>query len=421
MSMPGILIVADDLTGAVDTCAIFANRGIHTVVALEPEALPGLDAPVRAVNMGTREGTLEDARRQHVLLGRRIRAAAPEILVKKTDMGFRGNHGGEIEGLLEGLGARVCYLVNAIPGGYASVEDACQYVKGKPLVESMYAQDPSRKPTTSRIPELLRKQTALAIGTVPLAQVRGDGIGERVRTLVEAGCRLLVFDAVTEEDCLRIVRETARLPYTAFYAGTLGILNALAEWGFPQCRPQPVRPASPPPRCLGFTTSHYDTVERQLAYAQARGLAQVALDMDACLAGAARREEALAHVLEACERHLPSRNVIVTQQLRHPPADPALSGRILEAMAACAELLCARCRFDRLFIIGGETSRSILEALKVRYLTVTAMPEQGIALGRLDTGVLCGRSFAAKGGSVGTDQAVWRMLSAAADAEESPA
>lgn len=411
--MGKILIIADDLTGAVDTSAQFANRGIPSSVAVEAEFAPGWSGMVHAMNAGTREIGLAEARSTHMRIGQQLRSESYEIVVKKTDMGFRGNHGGEIEGLLEGMEADLCCLVNAIPGHYASVVDACQYVKGKLLPESMYAQDPSRKPTTAFIPEILSRQTRLKIGTIFLREVRSPDLARHMEALAAEQCRILVLDAVTEEDCLAAVRAVRSLRKKVFFAGTLGIMNALSQYCFPDCPIQPFQTADPMPRCLGFTTSNYDTVQRQLVYARERGLAQVVLRMDDCLVDEAHREAELQRVFAQCTELLRDRNVIVTQHLRHPPAVPDLSERILDSMAACAGRLCGRCSFSRLVLIGGETAHVILNALGARHLSIAAMPETGVALGRLEDGALKGRSFAAKGGSVGTEQAIWRMLTAA--------
>ena len=59
----------------------------------------------------------------------------------------------------------------------------------------------------------------------------------------------------------------------------------------------------------------------------------------------------------------------------------------MAAMALCCEEMCIR---DSLNAIGAQK------------LSITAMPETGVALGRINDGRLSGYSFAAKGGSVGT-------------------
>ena len=55
-----VFIVADDLTGALDSAATFAMRGASVRVACRPDDLPaalGSDAGVVAVATGTRDGS----------------------------------------------------------------------------------------------------------------------------------------------------------------------------------------------------------------------------------------------------------------------------------------------------------------------------------------------------------------------------
>ena len=104
---------------------------------------------------------------------------------------------------------------------------------------------------------------------------------------------------------------------------------------------------------------------------------------------------------------------MLTQTLKGTYPELCVPERILSVMAECAQRLSAACEFDRLVIIGGETSAAILRTLGITRLQILALPETGTALGRIDDGALRGKSFAAKGGSVGTDEALLHMLLAA--------
>ena len=405
-------IIADDLTGSVDTSAYFGQYGVPAIVSLDRRAVRLGGESVHAVNAATREEPLSEARQVHLTLGRQFKDSG-RIIIKKTDMGFRGNHGAEIEGLLEGLGAQVCYLLNAIPNHRAFILDAQQYVKGKLLPESMYAQDPSRKPTTAYIPEILQKQTALSIGTIGIEAVRSQTLAAQIRVCVEAGHRIVVFDAVTDEDCLSVVRESLSLPYPAIWAGTLGLIDAMAKLHDPDHVRRSYQSAETASKCLCFTTSNYDTVRRQIRTAAEHGLQEISLNMDACIRGGAAAEQEIARICALCREANEHGSVILTQTLKGTYPELCVPERILAVMAECAQRLSAACEFDRLVIIGGETSAAILRTLGITRLQILALPETGTALGRIDDGALRGKSFAAKGGSVGTDEALLHMLLAA--------
>lgn len=98
---PEILIVADDVTGALDSAAAFAVRGARVLVALSPDrlaaALAGA-ADVVAITTNSRDGS-EDAARATVT---QVRAAAESfrgILFKKVDSRLKGHIAAEIDAL----------------------------------------------------------------------------------------------------------------------------------------------------------------------------------------------------------------------------------------------------------------------------------------------------------------------------------
>ena len=73
-------------------------------------------------------------------------------------------------------------------------------------------------------------------------------------------------------------------------------------------------------------------------------------------------------------------------------------------------LHCAQARFDRLVIVGGETSQTIFRELGVEHLSLGCALEPGVAQGRILDGVLAGKEFALKGGSMGTVSVLEKMM-----------
>ncbi|MBC2775540.1 four-carbon acid sugar kinase family protein [Rhizobium sp. AQ_MP] len=95
-----LVIVADDLTGALDTAAPFAARGLHTEVVLKLGAVAhglALSPDVLSINLATREKSPEEAFRlmRHVigLLPRRVR------LFKKIDSRLKGHISAELDAI----------------------------------------------------------------------------------------------------------------------------------------------------------------------------------------------------------------------------------------------------------------------------------------------------------------------------------
>ncbi|MBE3640552.1 four-carbon acid sugar kinase family protein, partial [Mangrovicoccus algicola] len=102
--MPALVLVADDLTGALDSAVAFAARGMSVTVARGAPALEAAlarDPQVLALSTGTREIPAAQARRIHAALAPRL-AGTGAILVKKVDSRLKGNIAAELDGLLAG-------------------------------------------------------------------------------------------------------------------------------------------------------------------------------------------------------------------------------------------------------------------------------------------------------------------------------
>ncbi|WP_168801035.1 four-carbon acid sugar kinase family protein [Peteryoungia ipomoeae] len=95
-----LVIIADDLTGALDTAAPFAARGLHTQVALTADAVPAglLHKPdVLSINLASREMSPADALR---LMLKAVGALPPDVtLFKKIDSRLKGHVAAELDGI----------------------------------------------------------------------------------------------------------------------------------------------------------------------------------------------------------------------------------------------------------------------------------------------------------------------------------
>lgn len=103
LHMPDRVIIADDLTGALDAAAPFAMRGISTMVALDPSALPeAIASGARIVGVSTDSRDVSaDAARDAV---RRAIACLPRDtpLFKKVDSRLKGNIAAELDAIAHG-------------------------------------------------------------------------------------------------------------------------------------------------------------------------------------------------------------------------------------------------------------------------------------------------------------------------------
>jgi uncharacterized protein YgbK (DUF1537 family) len=113
-------IVADDLTGALDSAAPFATRGMRTVVAMDvagiDEALDSQPAPsVVAVSTASRDIAPEVAAELVTQACARLQRAEPAIFLKKIDSRLKGNVEAETRAMLAALGRSRAIVAPAVP------------------------------------------------------------------------------------------------------------------------------------------------------------------------------------------------------------------------------------------------------------------------------------------------------------------
>ena len=117
--MARIAIIADDLTGALDTASPFACRGLQVRVALAPEFLPEATAAhpdVLGVSTNSRALSEDRAAALAREAAEQLRPWRPELVLKKVDSRLKGNIAGETAAVAGIFGSsRICAAV-AVPG-----------------------------------------------------------------------------------------------------------------------------------------------------------------------------------------------------------------------------------------------------------------------------------------------------------------
>lgn len=119
MTSPGLLIVADDLTGALDSACEAARRSIATRVFLSPsdlEAARGTDLPpVVAVSTNSRDGSQQAARNAMEQVCATLAWLPAACVMKKVDSRLKGHVALETRMLMEATGAARITAVPALP------------------------------------------------------------------------------------------------------------------------------------------------------------------------------------------------------------------------------------------------------------------------------------------------------------------
>ena len=220
MRQPRVLIVADDLTGAMDSAGPFAAAGVETwVVAVPMRCDPATlkSARVVSVNTDTRHlpAALAAARVRDIV--GHLGAGGFDIVVKKIDSTLRGNVVAETMALLDISGRREAVVAAAFPAQGRIVRGGIVHVDGKPLAQTAFAKDALSPPPLAPLQEVF----ALAKP------------GLRVQTLTAAPALhgeadIWVADSEVDADLTGIVTRFADRANDVLMVGSAGLTRALA-------------------------------------------------------------------------------------------------------------------------------------------------------------------------------------------------
>lgn len=218
----GLVIIADDLTGTLDTAIKFSQRGAHTVAidARSAEQLvPYLEEgyEVVSVNTATRHMEGEEAYRIVHSLVRCALDNGVECIYKKTDSVLRGNIACEIEALKDASMAAFIPFAPAYPELRRTVEGGIMMVAGIPLAQTSFAHDPFEPITSSDTLDLFRSSSLKAVSSCDGSFIPVEGQAD-----------VVVYDGRTAEDMHTLAGNLYKAGCRVF-CGCAGFAEALSR------------------------------------------------------------------------------------------------------------------------------------------------------------------------------------------------
>ncbi len=232
---PRVLIIADDLTGAMDAAGPFASCGLPTWVAAVPEDCDPsrfARATVVSVNTESRHLPPEAAGQRVEHAWRQVGGETFDIVVKKIDSTLRGNPVVEARVLQRLAGRDSLVVAPAFPAQGRVVRGGGVFVHGVPLADTAFASD-------ALSPAL----------TVPLAEAfapvddAGAARSYSARAFAVAdpeAFSVAIVDAATDDDLAGVAAAALRHCARWLLVGSAGLTSALAHaLGIPGSLPEP--------------------------------------------------------------------------------------------------------------------------------------------------------------------------------------
>jgi len=219
-------VIADDLTGAMDTGVAFAQCGLRTAVCTgcdipddiwktENETKVPFSPDVLCVNAGSRHLPPSQA---YEIVFRLAKSASRQhipCIYKKTDSALRGNVGAELAAMKDALGMEVLPFVPAYPALGRTIKNGMLYINGVPAALTTLGQDPFNPLPSSSVIEILKstapditafsKSTAASENT-PVSE--NNAVSENIANTAVSenmpACKgIQVYDSVTDDDLSR--------------------------------------------------------------------------------------------------------------------------------------------------------------------------------------------------------------------------
>ncbi|MEI6160525.1 MAG: four-carbon acid sugar kinase family protein, partial [Roseococcus sp.] len=344
-------LLADDLTGALDTAAEFVGLCGPVPVRWDGRAAPG--------SAGFSSATRETARDAAIAA---MGALAPalqgaDIAYRKLDSLLRGNVAAELAACWALGHWRHCILAPAFP-----------------------AQE-----RIARGGRAMARQADGGWADIPMPDWAAEGLVLREGTHLAPG--ITWFDAETDEDLARIAALGRAAEGPVLWAGSGGLARALV--GAARLRPE-TRLEGP---VLGLFGSDQATTARQLAACEEAWLPITSA----------------AEMPRIAERLAKAGACLVSLDLPPGLGRSAAAARIATEFDA---LLRSLPRPGTLLVAGGETLRAVCEALGAESLLAEGLVMPGVPRSRLQGGAWDGLLVISKSGAFGGD-ALWRDLLAA--------
>lgn len=185
-----IAVIADDFTGAAELGGIGLRYGLQVEIStgvqirlssgLSP--MGGKPADLLIISADTRSMSEEEAGAEMERLTRALLPLNPVFLYKKVDSVLRGHVAAEMDAHMRVLGLEQALLIPANPKLERTIRDGRYFLKGKPIHESSFADDPEFAIRSSEVRDMVRRVEASVLKTTDALPASGIVVGEVTST-----------------------------------------------------------------------------------------------------------------------------------------------------------------------------------------------------------------------------------------------
>jgi len=397
-------IVADDLTGAMDSSGYFASLGFSTVVVLDPDFSD--DAAVLVITTNSRAEAQEVARER---VRQAMRGMVGRVVYKKIDSTLRGNIGEELLVAVEAMASEKAVVAPAFPAVGRTTAGGILLVNGVPVAETQFARDPISPVKESSIPRLLERSMRRPVGCVSIEEIEA-GPEALKQTISHKPEDVVVCDVVAPSHLSTIARAAALAQGRWLLCGSGGlaremhlILDEALKVNKSPSKNKKVGSA------LVVVGTRNQVAASQLLKAHDE-LSIPVLDLeteklDARQIPSGRLNNVLKEAGELADK---GKGLAISSAFsQYIPALKQAMPRIMAEMVA--GVLMSR-KFGGIFLSGGDIALEVCRRLRVSAIQVNGEVEPGVPAGELIGGQFPGMRIVTKAGGFGTEEAMVKSI-----------
>jgi len=395
-------VIADDLTGALDTGLEFWRNGLRTVVLTSPNRPKARVRRVDAVAIDTssRLSSPRRAREKAADATAYLREHGAKCFYKKVDSTLRGNVGVEIEAVMDELRVQTAILAPALPEQGRTIVDGYLLVDGKRLDHKGYARDPLTPVVESHIPSLIRRDTGKEVGSISLSSVRGD-MSRAISAFKKRGIQIIVADATTRRDLRRIAESIVKARLETLPCGSAGLAYELpAALGLCQRAP----PAVILSGSMNFVTQ-----------AQIRKIEHLldpyVVRVDPTFTDSCRGQRTLnIEIKNASEAIGDGQDIIVCLKKGKGLIDRRRASEALSSFSKIVKGLVSKKGGSGLILVGGETAARACRVMGANTLMIEDEADLGLACAKILDGENKGMRIVTKAGGFGNEYSLVKAV-----------
>ena len=397
-------IVADDLTGAMDSSGYFARLKFSTVVVLDPDF--SCDATVLVITTNSRAESPEIARER---VRQAMQSMAGRVVYKKIDSTLRGNIGEELQVAAEAMASQKVVVAPAFPAVGRTTLDGILLVNEVPVAETQFASDPISPVKESSIPCLLEKSLHCKVGCVSVAEIEAgpEALKETINHRPE---EVVVCDVTEQSHLSHIARAAALAGGRWLLCGSGGLARELHLLlaDVPRAERTSSEEQAVGPALVVVGTRNKVAASQLLKARDKLGLPVLNLEV-----GKLNKEDILSgrpgSVLEEADNLIrEGKGVAVSSTFSRyvPELKQAMAGVMAEIVAS----ILASHKFAGLFLSGGDIALEVCRRMQVSAIQVNGEVEAGVPAGELIGGQYQEMRVVTKAGGFGTEEAMVKAI-----------